>query len=38
MAAGGDVALAEDRREATALFAAISDYTTLCAALPDQTA
>ncbi|CAB3809444.1 hypothetical protein LMG28614_07034 [Paraburkholderia ultramafica] len=31
MAAGGDVALAEDRREATALFADVSDYTTLCA-------
>nr|WP_318290104.1 adenylate/guanylate cyclase domain-containing protein [Paraburkholderia sp. BL8N3] len=31
MAAGGEVALAEERREATALFADISDYTTLCA-------
>jgi class 3 adenylate cyclase/tetratricopeptide (TPR) repeat protein len=31
VAAGSDVALAEDRREATALFADISGYTTLCA-------
>ncbi|SAK81123.1 adenylate/guanylate cyclase [Caballeronia hypogeia] len=31
MASGADVELAEERREATALFADISDFTTLCA-------